>query len=284
MKNNKILKSTTCVFIIFCMLLGNLTPIFAADIGDTIDIVYAGDSDYNVYYLFDSGVKSLIHTSYVGYYENGKFYPAYCLEVNDPGVDANLEYSVTVDEAINNPAIWRALRNGFPYVSAADMGVENDIDAFFATKQAIYSIIDGRDTNRYSGANARGDKIVAAIKRLVDIGRNGTETPYTPAVNVAKVNNADVDKINADYISQTFTTSTNLDASNITIAFNKSQAPEGTMITDVNNKQKNSFAKGEQFKILVPRKNIKKDVDKTPFHQYNHKCSVSRTSRTCMRP
>ena len=64
------------------MLLGNLTPIFAADIGDTIDIVYAGDSDYNVYYLFDSGVKSLIHTSYVGYYENGKFYPAYCLEVD----------------------------------------------------------------------------------------------------------------------------------------------------------------------------------------------------------
>lgn len=261
MKNNKILKNTTCVFIIFCMLLGNLTPIFAADIGDTIDIVYAGDSDYNVYYLFDSGVKSLIHTSYVGYYEDGKFYPAYCLEVNDPGVDANLEYSVTVDEAINNPAIWRVLRNGFPYVSAAEMGVETDIDAFLATKQAIYSIIDGRDTNRYSGANARGDKIVAAIKRLVDIGRNGTETPYTPAVNVSKVNNADVDKINADYISQTFTTSTNLDASNITIVFNKSQAPEGTMITDVNNNQKSSFAKGEQFKILVPRKNIKKDVN-----------------------
>ncbi len=261
MKNNKILKNTTCVFIIFCMLLGNLTPIFAASPGDNIDIVYVDESGYNVYYLYDSGIKSLIHTSYVGYYENGKFYPAYCLEVNDPGVDASLEYAVDVQETINNPAIWRVLRNGFPYVSAANLGVENDVDAFFATKQAIYSIIDGRDTNRYSGANARGDKIVAAIKRLVDIGRNGTETPYTPAINVSKVNNAAVDSINDKYVSQTFTTSTNLDASAVKIIFNKSQAPEGTLLTDVNNNPKSNFAKGENFKILVPRNNIKKDVN-----------------------
>lgn len=84
MKDNKIIKKTTCVFIIFCMLLGNLMPIFAADIGDNIDIVNVGESDYNVYYLYPSGVKALIHTSYVGYYENGTFYPAYCLEVEQP--------------------------------------------------------------------------------------------------------------------------------------------------------------------------------------------------------
>ncbi|MGN1271075.1 MAG: SpaA isopeptide-forming pilin-related protein [Clostridia bacterium] len=172
-----------------------------------------------------------------------------------------MEYSVSVEEAINNVQVWRVLRNGFPYVSAAELGVENDIDAFFATKQAVYAVLDGRDTNRYSGADARGDKIVAAIKKLVNIGRNGTETPYTPVINVSKVNNAGVDKINNKYISQTFTTSTNLDAKDVEVIFNKSQAPEGTILTDINNKQKSTFKKGEQFKILVPRENITKDVN-----------------------
>lgn len=260
MKNIKILKNTTCIFILFCMLFSSLTPIFAANIGDSIDIVYAGDSEYNVYYQYSSG-KSLIHTSYVGYYENDIFYPAYCLEVEKPGVDANLEYTVSVQEALNNPAVWRVLRNGFPYVSASSLGLDNDIEAFFATKQAIYSVLDDRDTNRYSGANAKGDKIVAVIKRLVEIGRNGTETPYTPAINISAVNIAGIDNLNSNYISQTFTTSTNLDASSVSVIFNKNQAPHGTLITDTNNNSKNTFNKGEQFKILVPRKAITKDIN-----------------------
>ena len=94
MKEKNILKKTTCVFIIFCMVLSNLVPIFAVDVGDTIDIVYLDDSGYNVYYKLDNGVKTLIHSSYVGYYEHGNFYPAYCLEVNQPGVDDSLEYAM----------------------------------------------------------------------------------------------------------------------------------------------------------------------------------------------
>ncbi|MDO5555227.1 MAG: thioester domain-containing protein [Clostridia bacterium] len=260
MKENKVLKNATCLFIIFCMLLGNLTPIFAADTGDSIDIVYVGQSEYNVYYQYANG-KSLIHTSYVGYYERGNFYPAYCLEVEQPGVDASLEYTVSVQDAINNPAVWRVLRNGFPYVSASSLGLDSDIEAFFATKQAIYSVLDGRDTNRYSGANAKGDKIVAVIKMLVDIGRNGTETPYTPAININPVNTAGIDSINSNYISQTYTTSTNLDASSVKVILNSNQAPTGTFLADTNNNPKNTFNKGEQFKILVPRTAITKDIN-----------------------
>ncbi|MGN1271074.1 MAG: hypothetical protein ACI4UX_03765 [Clostridia bacterium] len=84
MNNSKIIKSTTCLFIIFSMILGNIVPIFAASTGDTVDIVCVGESEYNVYYKYAEGVNSLIHTYYVGYYENGQLYPCYCLEVSKP--------------------------------------------------------------------------------------------------------------------------------------------------------------------------------------------------------
>ena len=73
--------------------------------------------------------------------------------------------------------VWRTIINAYPYKTPAELGVENEYDAFVATKQAVYCILYNWDaTSRYRGGDERGTKIANAIKNLVDIGRNGTQT------------------------------------------------------------------------------------------------------------
>ena len=130
---------------------------------------------------------SYIITTYVYYEENGVQYPAYCLDASKPGAE-NGEYTVSIDEVINDVRLWRVAINGYPYQSPSAMGLENQYDAFVATKQAIYSVLDGRDVNTfYNGADSRGQAIKNAIIRLVDIGRNGTQTPVNTDVSTNKV-------------------------------------------------------------------------------------------------
>ena len=68
------------------------------------------------------------------------------------------------------------------------MGLENYLDAFVATKQAIYRIIDGKDpATFYNGPDSRGQAIKNAIIKLVDIGKNGSQTPVNTDVTTNKI-------------------------------------------------------------------------------------------------
>ena len=104
----------------------------------------------------------------------------------------------------NQEALWRVLVNGYPYKSAKEMGLDNDWDAYFATKQAIYRTIDGKSTDPYSAKDESGRKIINKIKELVNIGKNGTQTYKDPVINISKVNQVGIDNKDSNYISQTF--------------------------------------------------------------------------------
>lgn len=169
-------------------------------------------------------------------------------------------YTVSIDSLMDDVRIWRVVMNGYPYKTPAEMGVENTDDAFVATKQAIYRIIDGQDPSTlYNGADERGRKIKDAIVRLVDIGRNGTETPADAQVSV----NAQGDFVqdsNSNYYSQTYSVSSAVDMSTYTVT-NIAGFPEGTVVTDVNNNPKTTFNGGENFKILVLKDKLTTDID-----------------------
>lgn len=260
MKEKVKIKKVTCVLLLICLLFSNMS-VFATSIGQSVDIVFIKDCGQHINYRADNGAVGPVITSYVGYYENGQFYPSYCLEVKKPGVGSDLQYPVSVDSAVNNDMVYRVLIRGFGYNSWQDMGMSSEEDAFVATKQAIYSVLDGRDIGRYSARDARGEQIVNKIRELVDFGRNGTLTPYQSVVNVNAISEAGVDNIDSNYISQTFIANAEVSAKNIQIQINESQAPEGTMLVDANNNPKNNFAENEHFKIIVPRKNITKDLN-----------------------
>ena len=165
-----------------------------------------------------------------------------------------------MSQIANNQMVWRVLLNGFPYKSASEMGLPDDRSAFAVTKQAVYAVLDGRDTSRYSGVDEIGNQMAEAVRRLVDIGRNGTQTYQDPVINVSTISPAGVDNIDSNYISQTFNVSSQVNMKDINVILDTFSAPKGTKVTDINNNERTNFNKGENFKVLVPRENIKDEI------------------------
>ncbi len=165
-----------------------------------------------------------------------------------------------MSQIANNQMVWRVLLNGFPYKTPAEMGVPDERSAFAVTKQAVYAVLDGRDTSRYSGVDEIGNQMADAVRRLVDIGRNGTQTYQDPVINVSSISPAGVDSIDSNYISQTFNVSSEVNMKDINVILDTFSAPTGTKVTDINNNERTNFDKGENFKILVPRENIKDEI------------------------
>lgn len=263
MKTKKGQKIISSILLIF-MIVSQISGVFAAQIGEIKDIVSLGECGNDLKYTNSEGVTMFVLTHYVVYNENGKQYPAYCLNVNLHGVDDNDSYGVEVgdmSQIANNQAVWRVLLNGFPYKSAREMGLDNDYQAFAVTKQAVYSVLDGRDTNRYFGATEVGNRMANKIRELANIGRNGTQTYTDPVISATANSSAGVDNKDSKYVSQTFTVNSSVNMRDIQIMLNGASAPEGTKVTDTNNNVKTTFNRGEQFKVLVPRVNIRNDIN-----------------------
>ena len=70
----------------------------------------------------------------VFYKNNGKEYPAYCLNKKLDGVGEVDDYSVTIDKMIDNQLVRRVIINGYPYKSLESLGVKDVDEAFTATK------------------------------------------------------------------------------------------------------------------------------------------------------
>ena len=252
----KIFSVFSLILLLFTTLFSNFSQVQAVEVGQKVEIVNLGECDRNVKYRQDNGVYSYIITHYVGYYENGVFHPAYCLEVSKPGVDATLSYDVTVQEAIQNEAVWRVLKHGYPY--AGTLGLDNEMDAFFATKQAIYRILDGRDANTfYNGGDSRGQAIKNAIVRLVDIGRNGTQTPVNTDVTTNKVGGFVEDGY---YYSQEYSISSPVETSEYTITATNG-LPNGALITNMSNNVQSTFSGSEHFKVRIPKSSLSNDIN-----------------------
>ena len=138
--------------------------------------------------------------------------------------------------------------------------VENQYDAFVATKQAIYRILDGRDANSfYNGGDSRGQAIINAIIRLVDIGRNGTQTPMNTDVTTNKVGEFVED---GDYYSQEYSINSPVETSQYTITATNG-LPNGSQITNMSNVEQTTFSGNEHFKVRIPKSSLSSDIDVT---------------------
>ena len=166
------------------------------------------------------------------------------------------DYSVDIDSVLDDVRIWRVIKNGYPY---RDLGL-NKYDSFVATKQAVYCIIYGFDpATRYRGGDEEGTAIANKICELVNIGRNGTETPASTNLNVSK--NGDLQE-GTDVYYQIYSVNTSVEISQYTIT-SSAGLPNGSKITDLSGNEKNTFNGGEQFKVVIPKTSITNDVNAT---------------------
>ena len=269
---NKFFKKISISIMMGMMLITNFLGMFS-------NVSFA--ADLNSAYLYSKGDcgsllkyngRTLIITEVV-YKNNGVEYPAYCLDVEKPGVGEEGSYSVSINEALSNVLVWRAIVNGYPYKSYKELGCNNEKEAFAATKHAVYCMLYNRDVNnceRFEGIGEAGQRTLNALKTITKAARSSNETPSSPNMTITENSvNWELDKTNVNYVSKEFTVTSNSSYNKYKVSLT-GDALEDMQIVDVNNLPKEEFDKGEDFKIIIPVKSLTK----------SGKCTVNVTSDT----
>lgn len=257
----KISKVIIVLIMIAIVLFCNLQSIVLADTDiDKAHLKVLQDSEKHLQF-YQNGTWINLRCLYIGYENNKKIYPAYCLNRELPGPEAvEGGYIASIDKTITDPVLWRTIISGYPYKSIEELGVETEWDAFMATKQAIYSILYNRNVRElYRGIDVRGEKIVNAIDKMVQEGRNGSKTPQNASLTVKKV--GELQKAD-EYYAQRFSVKSNVPIDNYIIK-SITNAPEGTFISDSHGNKKEIFSGNEDYFVNIPKSVMNKDLDYT---------------------
>lgn len=193
----------------------------------------------------------VIKTVYVVYQKDGQEYPAYCINADRKGVE-NEGYEVTDKGKITDLGLWRVVTNGYPYKTPEQLGVEDQDEAFIATKQAIYCYIYNRGTEEYTAIGQAGQRILNAINSILENANNSQEEFENSDI---QINYSQEWNIDGNFLSKTYVINSNKNISRYSVQLETEM--ENMIITDLNNNPKNNFNSNENFKILIPISNIK---------------------------
>lgn len=194
----------------------------------------------------------LVGVEFVVYKKDGIEYPAYCLNRNLPGITGEDEYTVSVEGLVSDVKIWRAIMNGYPNKTARELGCNSSIEAFSATKLAVYDMMYNYNWDDFEGTNAQGNRVLAAAEKISDAARKSTETKPTSIVEIETNDDKwNKDEIDGEYASKTFSVKTNVSSTKYEVSLNNLEI-ENVKITDEENNEKSEFNAGEKFKVLIP--------------------------------
>ncbi len=255
----KIKKGIKIICIVFAIMILNVLNFTNSVIATNIDAA-------NVYAVGDCGsllkYKGItVKTTYIQYENDGKVYPAYCLDKTKPGAEEG-SYTVSVEKAIQDVMLWKIVTNGYPYKTIEELGVANEKEAFTATKHAIYSYIHGNQLSDYSAIGEAGQRTLNAMYKIVNDANNSNEVQISNKVDIQKLQETwKQDSLESQYVSKTYKVSakTNIDKYTVQVTDENGQEIEGLKITDETNQGKEEFHANEVFKICFPIKQMTED-------------------------
>ncbi len=200
-----------------------------------------------------------VFVEFTVYKKNEVEYPAYCLNRNLPGITDEREYTVNVEKEINNVNVWRAIINGYPYKTPQQLGCNSDIEAYAATKLAVYDALYTYDWSDFEKITEQGERILEAAKKIANTARSSKEVKKIATIGI-KIKDEEwkIDENDSNYVSKTYKVSTTATAHkyNVTISGEDS---EDIIIQDTSGKTKTTFNKTEDFKLLVPISRLDKN-------------------------
>ena len=129
---------------------------------------------------------TVVKTYVVVYNQDGKEYPAYCLDKNKAGVDDSINYDVTLDGVIKNVYIWKAITNGYPYKTPEEMGCNTVGEAFMATKMAVYSVLYNYTINDFSPIGEAGTRTWNALNNILLKVNDGENTQISSNLSIVE--------------------------------------------------------------------------------------------------
>ncbi len=244
--------------------LGIGLTIIILNIFGLINVVNAENNNTaNIYMVCDCGnlltyKGSPVKVSYVEYTNDGIHYPAYCMDKSKPGAESGA-YTVSVQKVVQDVGLWRRIINGYPYKTIEELGVANKEEAFTATKQAIYCYIHNNNPADYGAIGEAGIRTLNAMNKIISNSNSSTETKISSTITINKdISGWKQDEIDKNYISKTYKVSAGAQIENYKIIITKDNSENlgGIKLTDEKNKEKDEFSSNENFKILVPIKNM----------------------------
>ncbi len=193
--------------------------------------------------------NGIIGVTKVFYNHNGKAFPAYCINPELEGVGEHPGYQVTIDDVINNPLVWRVITQGYPYKTLAELGVNDEDEAYTATKQAVYCVINNYPLSRYGAVGDAGERTLKAMTKMVEYARNSSTTKPSSNIFIKETSEWEIDETNKNII-KSFEIQTECSAPEYEISITDNKENQ-IKILDNNNKETNKV-KENKFKVLVP--------------------------------
>lgn len=212
-------------------------------------------------YLKYNGTNKLAH--YAIFENDGKTYPAYCLNPEYDGVGSGdlIEYDVNVNEKINNEKIWKVIINGYPYKTLRELGTENEKEAYTATQFAIYTVLHNRNPEDYSVVDDSNgaQRTYQAYLKIVNSAKESTEVinqnPELKLVCESEKWNLD----NENNLSKIYSIESNVSEGMYKINFSGLEN-ENIKVVDLYGEERSEFKLDEKFKILLPLEKLKNDL------------------------
>ncbi len=257
-------------------ILGGLSSV-SAEIkeGDTLVLKGDHECDSLVEYLMTDYNKWSYKVVWYVYYidsKTGEKYPAFCVEPAKQGVGTGYtEYATTLSKE-KNAGIWRVLSKGYMGTTYKDWNLECDDDLYSATKIALHSYVQNIspkekyrigtrsvDGNTVEEIQRRAIKVLDVAQLIYTHGINGTEKYEEPQISVSQYGEKNIEILNGvEYYTQKYKVNANKKLISYEIEINN--LVKGTKILNLNN-QEISTQTDSYFKIAIPTKNIKEEIN-----------------------
>ena len=257
-------------------ILGGLSSV-SAEIKEGETLVLKGDHECDSlveYWMTDYNKWSYKVVWYVYYIDSktGEKYPAFCVEPAKQGVGTGYtEYATTLSKE-KNAGIWRVLSKGYMGTTYKDWNLECDDDLYSATKIALHSYVQNIspkekyrigtrsvDGNTVEEIQRRAIKVLDVAQLIYTHGIDGTEKYEEPQISVSQYGEKNIEILNGvEYYTQKYKVNANKQLISYEIEINN--LVKGTKILNLNN-QEISNQTDNYFKIAIPTKNIKEEIN-----------------------
>lgn len=251
----KLIRKTFIILMISAMLftaqiLSNTSKATVIEQNSTVKLYSKGELICLVY----NGIK--IGTQFVVYEKDGKEYPAYCVNREKDGVTEDYSYDVIAEKIYSNNLVWNAVINGYPFKTPQELGCNTDIEAFTATKLAIYDMLYDYDMSKFNICASNGQVVLNAMREIREKARNSNESKKIATIKIiAETENWQIDNLDKNYISKTYRVEASATNEEYTISITNNNIAK---VTDESNTEKSTFKSSEKFKIMLPIKQLEK--------------------------
>lgn len=251
----KLIRKTFIILMISAMLftaqiLSNTSKATVIEQNSTVKLYSKGELICLVY----NGIK--IGTQFVVYEKDGKEYPAYCVNREKDGVTEDYSYDVIAEKIYSNNLVWNAVINGYPFKTPQELGCNTDIEAFTATKLAIYDMLYDYDMSKFNICASNGQVVLNAMREIREKARNSNESKKIATIKIiAETENWQIDNLDKNYISKIYRVEASATNEEYTISITNNNIAK---VTDESNTEKSTFKSTEKFKIMLPIKQLEK--------------------------